>query len=613
MCGIVGGINLPEKALRKMLSNLSHRGPDGRSDYYSGNFAMGMSRLAIVDQLGGVQPFFSKDGVIQAIFNGEIYNWRTLRKELEEKGYRFQTNCDGEILPAAWQEWQSEMFNKLNGMFSIAIYNAQTCELILARDHCGQKPLYYTRSGDLFAFSSEIKALKEAGIALSPNHAQLAPYLINRYVSEPASLFNEVEVLPAAHWMKVTQTGELSMQKYWTPHTTSESLPLAETLDRLDQVTRASVSQTLQNDWKSVLYLSSGVDSSLLAQYMSELGAGVSSLAIGFQTHQDETFAAESFAKSLGIEHHNIHLGCEALEELPRVISQMERPVGDALIIAFDALAKGAKSLGAKVAYGAEGIDEHFGGYSFHQAYLKAHKLGKAGRWGASQFLKTAPDALINRLTNFPASLGEEGKQRVIKYLRDFDSLSKDGQADYLRFLYEPSELTDVISSGAPPHFSEEYTMSEQWSVNQLLARQYDSWLQDWALIRQDKNSMAHSLEYRCPFLNPELIKLAFSLPAHWKIRNKHDKWIWRKLAERKLSRENARRPKMPFYLPLEQELWRKKLVEMSHDILTPQALSQHGWISSSEVEKLKQEKSFLPLKKLAALLIFQLWYDQYF
>lgn len=616
MCGIAGGFNVSKNTVELMAYSMRLRGADGFGVYSAGSFCMAMTRLAIVDPKMGEQPFSSADGLIQVIFNGEIYNWKLLRSELEELGYCFQTNCDGEVLPMAWQEWGEGMFLKLNGMFSIALFDVLKGELILARDQCGQKPLYYSEENGAFLFASEIKALQKGGVSLSPNRAKLAQYLVNRYVSEPDTLFQGIKVLPAGHWVRITSNGESHFKKYWEPNEVTSTISpqsLSDAITQLDELTNKAISQTTQSDWKSVVYLSSGVDSSLLTYYMKNLGADFTSLAIGFQSSQDETYLAESFAKSLGVEHHNIYLNEDSLEELPRVVAQMERPVGDALIIAFDALSKGAVEMGAKVAYGAEGIDEHFGGYSFHQAYLKAQALGSVGRFGASSFLELAPDKLLDRFSNFPASLGQEGKKRVVHYLKKFTAFSQDWQADYLRYLYTPEELQNVMHPSLAPSVSGQKGRGGTLSVDQLLLRQYQSWLQDWSLIRQDKNSMAHTLEYRCPFLDPRLISFAFSLPEKWKIQTNRNKWIWRKLAERKLPKANARRPKVPFYLPLEQKAWRGKLIEMSNDLLTPQALSQHGFFSINEVNKLKKAEDFLSLKKLASLLIFQIWFNTYF
>ncbi len=207
--------------------------------------------------------------------------------------------------------------------------------------------------------------------------------------------------------------------------------------------------------------------------------------------------------------------------------------------------------------------------------------------------------------------VGSERKKRVSNYLQGFDSFSAEWQADYLRYLYEPGDLDQVMTPA--PSITVDKDNNKKWSMNGLLARQYDSWLQDWSLIRQDKNTMAHSIEFRCPFLDPELIKLAFSLRDDWKITSRKDKLIWRQLAEKKLPSEIAWRPKIPFYLPLEQEQWRKKLVEMSYDVLNKNALDKHGWLNSEEIVKLQNSTEFLPMKKLASLLIFQIWYDNNF
>jgi len=608
MCGIAGGFNLIPELTNRMVEQMKHRGPDGSGFYHDQGFSMGMARLSIVDAHKGQQPFVSSCGNYQVIFNGEIYNWRELRQSLDALGHSFQTNCDGEVLPAGWAQWGEQLFPKLNGMFSIAIYDVRAQELILARDHCGQKPLYYAYRNQDFTFASEIRALRKAGISLSPNSSALPAYLLNRYVSEPETLYQEVKVLPAAHWARINDSGTITQHRYWSPDQDIQpsQLKLEESLEQLEAIAKRSVNNTLQKDWKSAIYLSSGVDSNLLASYCGEHGGNISSIALGFNSPKDETkYAAES-AKVFELEHHTVTLESRSLEDLPRVVEQMERPVGDALILAFDALASKTKEIGAKVAYGAEGIDEHFGGYSFHHAYLKAKKLGSFGRWGAQNFLKFTPDSVIDRLANFPASLGQEGKQRIQNYLKNFSEFSAEWRADYLRYLYEPSELSAVMTGNLPDLSGKKH----DWDVNQLLARQYQSWLQDWSLIRQDKNTMAHSIEYRSPFLDPSMIRLAFNTNPDWKINRNSGKWVWRKLAERRLPSEIAWRPKIPFYLPLEEDSWRKKLVSMSQDILTAEALSKHNLINLSEVKRLQQKTDFLPLKKLSALIIFQIWFD---
>ena len=622
MCGIAGGLNLNQDQLGLMLDALEHRGPDGRGDFRAGDFSIGMRRLAILDLERGNQPFISSCQRVRAVCNGEIYNWRELRTELEEAGHRFQTECDCEIIPAAWLEWGTSMVKRFNGMFAMAVHDEETGSVFLARDRCGQKPLYLTNSGPL-RFASEIKALKAAGVELCPDPQYLGQWLSLRYVSEPATLFRDVITLPAAHWMTISPDGTQQLERYWEPRPRSgqesSNKPLGsleQAIDQLDELTRRSVELSLQSDVPVASYLSAGVDSSLLAHYTQQLGADVSSVSIGFGSDSDETAAAAAFAREQGLDHHPVQLIPEALHDLPRVIGQMDRPVGDALILAFDKLASHTSDLGCKVALGGEGPDEHFAGYSFHQGYLTASKIGKSGRALAASLVANCPLSLLNKISGFPANLGPQGRAKTARYLRDFDSLTASQQTYSLRTLFEDSEINHLLH----PDIRDQQALAEDPlkhpaahdRLDFALRLQYPSWLPDWSLIRQDKNTMAHSVEYRAPFLDHEIIDFAFGLPDNFKIRDSQDKFIWRQLAERHLPRAVTKRAKQPFYLPLENPAWREPLIDMAHDILSPSDFTCNGWLRGEAVIPLLSATHFLPLKQLAAILILQLWLDSH-
>ncbi|MBT8044656.1 MAG: asparagine synthetase B, partial [Verrucomicrobiae bacterium] len=325
MCGIAGGIHLNKDQLALMLDCLRHRGPDGRGEFESAPFSIGMTRLAILDREHGGQPFISSCKRVSAICNGEIYNWRELRHELEASGHHFRTQCDCEIIPAAWIEWGEGMLEKFNGMFALALHDQKSGMLILARDRCGQKPLYITKSGP-FRFASEIKALEQAGVDLAPDPQHLAQWLSLRYVEEPATFFRDIETLPAAHWMTVKPNGEKHLQRYWQPppmpgkrELKLKTNSLNSCVDQLDQLTRSSVEIALQSDVPVAAYLSAGVDSSLLAYYIKDLGADVTTASIGFGAGSDEIADASEFARSMGLSHHSPQLTPDALAALPRV------------------------------------------------------------------------------------------------------------------------------------------------------------------------------------------------------------------------------------------------------------------------------------------------------
>lgn len=623
MCAIFGFISSLDDAgarLSCMARALVHRGPDGEGVYHHRSLHVGMQRLAILDRHHGQQPFVSLDGAVRVFCNGEIYNFRELRWELEELGYRFQSECDCEILPHAWQAWGKGMLDRLNGMFAIALYDAGSETLFLARDRCGQKPLYYSDHGREFIFASEVRGLLAAGVSAKPDLGALQSYLNLRYVPEPQTFFNGIQTLAAGHYLEVALDGSSAApQRWWDVPTPAlfDGTP-EQAVDEMDRLTRSAVELTLQSDEPIAAYLSAGVDSSLLAQYIKEAGGEVSTLSIGFGAESDESAEAEIFANRLGYPHHQVHCTAEHLVDLPRVVSQMERPVGDALILAFDQLASRASSLGCKVAIGGEGADELFAGYSFHAAMMKAERLGGVGRSLAASALGLAPSAVINRLAQFPADLGSEGRKKIVSYLRGFGAASGYRRGVDLRTLFDVSECDALVH---PDHRSIVADPDFDFSGDLLdrhLRYQFREWLQDWAIIRQEKNSMAHSLEYRMPFLDHRLIEFAFSLPNDWKIHGRSDKWIWRQLAARKLPDAITHRPKQPFYLPLESYANSSIFKDYVSDCLSNETIAQRGYFCPRAVALLKRQADlgggggFLPLKKIMSLIILELWHREF-
>lgn len=618
MCGIAGGIDLEEMSLQDMLHRLHHRGPDQLGLSLSGSHALGISRLAILDLAGGQQPFRSTCGQVTAVCNGEIYNWIELRKTLESLGHRFHTRCDCEILPAAWLQWGEALPTKLNGMFAFAISDTRDGSLFLARDRCGQKPLYLTEVGAPLRFASEVKAFAALGHPLAPDPRHLATWLSLRYLPEPDTLFAGIRTLPAAHWLRLSPDGAETLQRYWQAPISSPTPcepHLDSTLDELDQLTRSSVSLALQADVPLAAYLSAGVDSSLLVHYARELGADLTTTSISFAASSDEGAEATAYAHSLGLDHQATTLTPDSFRDLPRVIRQMDRPIGDALILAFDHLAAHTRSLGCKVALGGEGPDEYFAGYSFQRTLRTAERLGPVGCRGAAATLALVPPSLLDLASGFPASLGRSGKAKALHYLRHFSQKSPFQKATDLHTLFSPSEIAALL----PPELAASQKALTQFddplsadSFQNALALQYRHWLPDWSLIRQDKNTMAHSLEYRSPFLDHRLIDFASALPTHLKLRRRSDKHLWRQLAARHLPASITHRPKQPFYLPLEQPLWRQAFLAYARQILTPESVASHGWLRFTAIEPLFQATDFLPLKQLAALVILQLWLEQH-
>ncbi len=617
MCAIFGAYRRPDLDLEGMARALHHRGPDGEG-YFSkaGDFQVGMCRLAILDLAHGQQPYRSPDGAVQVVCNGEIYNWKELREILAAKGYSFHTQNDCEVLPAAWQEWGPAMLDRLNGMFALALYDAGKEELFLARDRCGQKPLYYYREGESMIFASEVKGLQAAGVPMQVNEEAISSYLRLRYVPEPITMFAGIETLPAAHWMKISSRG-VEIRRYWDLPERSKRDPFKgsekEAVQELGRLVDDSVALCLQSDVPVATYLSAGVDSSLLAESIQRQGGQVEAISIGYRDSSDESAEAALFAKSLGMSHHVVKCSGKDLLELPRVVKQMERPVGDALVVAFDRLAATTRELGCQVALGGEGADEIFAGYSFHSAMLKAERLGAVGRGLGSLALKFVPPPLLDRISQFPGTMGIEGRAKLGNYLKKFSGMGALDRGRELRSLMSAAEVGKVRPGSGGEILAPEFQHSGDL-LDDHLRYHFREWMQDWAMIRQEKNAMAHSLEYRIPFLDHRVIEFGFSLPNEWKWRGKEDKWIWRQLAEKRLPKRLTQRAKQPFYFPAPSFEERGEFRDLIHDSLS--RLEQRGYFEQGAILELldqaEKSSSFLPGKQVMAFVVLELWHQEF-
>jgi len=614
MCGIYGMFNKrpSDETMDAMEHALRHRGPDGEGRLIRQHSGMGMTRLSIMDQKRGQQPFFSAERQVAAIMNGEIYNWKDLRRELHAKGYQFHTECDAEILPAAWQEWGTDMLGRLNGMFAIALLDGE--KLFLARDPVGQKPLYIA-SGESGAwlFASEIAGIRAAGYPVLVDTAALPHWLALRYVPGPETLVKGVKHLPPGHFLTWEPDSPPEIRTWWQPpafHRCNAPSD-ADAVSALADLVDSSTALALQSDRPISCYLSAGADSALLLDAIHRTSGTCQTLTVGFGAASDEVRHAARTAKRLGFPHHEIKLGAQCLERLPQVVRQMGTPVGDPLILAFDALASASAQLGCPVAIGGEGPDELFQGYSFQKSLRTAEALGPLGRKFAASALRLAPPALLDAGNALPVPLGKSGKRKIIDWLGTYSRASDWEKGIGLRTLFTPAEISRLLLQN---HWEEPALANGENLSDRHHRHQFSEWLPDWSIIRQDRNAMAHSVEYRMPFLDPRLIKFSGTLGRYQKIRRNTGKWLWRELAKNRLPPADAQRPKQPFYFPLETfarlPVW-KNLVG---DLLSPEAIHSQGIFQIGFIEALKnraENPEFLPLKQLMALVIFQLWHSQ--
>jgi asparagine synthase (glutamine-hydrolysing) len=633
MCGIYGFAGFKEEnLLDRMGKVIHHRGPDGQGRYEAPDgvpFSMGMQRLSIIDLEGGWQPVYNEDSTVAVCYNGETYNYVELRQELIAKGHAFRTHSDTECIVHGYEEWGIEgLLHRMNGMFAFCLYDARKREFFIARDRCGQKPLYYHHAKGRFLFGSEAKSLLESEhVSAEPNLDAIDPYLTLRNVPEPQTMFKGIYILPTSHYLHYKlANNSLEIQRYWEvpllDARTATYKSEGEYFEALEEVFNDAVRLCMRSDVPVGAYLSAGVDSSLTAAAMTKHSSNINTYSVGFNSPVDETPAARETAAFLGTKHHEIICQPEDFDLLPKIVWHMDRPVGDALLIAFYKLAQGA-SKDLKVVLGGEGADEAFAGYSFQGVITKVEKMRRKipGVTSlAAPIFAATPASLLNKFFKFPADLGSQGKKRVVDFLAGYTRRDLNHNFNALRTLWSHDERHDVYADSYKRLATDAWMAKEKEKdkggpfLDRLLKLQYDEWLQDWALIRQDKNTMAHSLEYRLPFLDHRLIELAFTMPAEMKINNGTDKYIERKLADKIFPAHIARRAKIPFYLPVEYFLDKPQFRNLVAETLNETAVKRRGYFEPAKVkalvENMNRTREFVFCKQVVSLVILELWHQ---
>lgn len=638
MCGIFGFAGFDDPgALERMGERIRHRGPDDHGFFEHGDVHLGARRLSIVDLAGGHQPMASEDGSVVVVHNGEIYNYLDLIHRLEALGHRFRTRCDTEVIVHAYEAWGRDCLAQLHGMFAFALYDRRRDALFVARDRTGMKPLYYFHEDGCLVFASEIKAILECGrVPRRCNLAAIDSYLALRYVPQPETLFEGIHVLPAAHAM-TWEGGRLAIRRYWdVPEFGGPYESEGAYLEAFDAVFTRAIERHMQGEVPVGAYLSGGVDSSAIVAAMCRLTSRVKTFSLGFDAPGDETAQARTLADRLGCDHHEIICRPEHFSLLAETIYHLERPIGDALILAYYLLAEETRRH-VKVVLSGEGADELFAGYSFHKVMEWTRRYarwvpGAVDRRVVVPALRHAPVDLLDRFFVFPAHLGRQGRDKVADFLAGYRGQSLYANYISLRSLFSPAERRalyspafaqvaqlDVlarhpedaggvadgpIGRGGPPAAP---------PLDRLLGLQFGDWLQDFALLRQDKSSMAHSLELRLPFLDDELIDLAFRMPPQLKLRGTTDKVVERRWAQRLLPAENTRRHKNPFYLPLENFHGQGAVAEMIARTLAPDQVRRRGYFDPARVRALVDRMpsgEFLVHKQVMALVILELWHE---
>ncbi len=634
MCGICGVYNLDLRPLDRrdlidrMSARLKHRGPDSQGKFERPHLALAIRRLSIIDLKTGDQPLSNETGEVTLVFNGEIYNFRELREGLLERGHRFKTKSDGEVIAHLYEEKGTDFVRELNGMFAIALWDDRAKRLVLARDRAGEKPLYYWRHNGTLLFGSEIKSILEyPGISRQLDTEAVSQYFFYGYFPTPRTVYTDIKKLPAAHLMVVE--GETSrVECYWrmqdylrAPELGSMSRKQEEeACEELREKMREAAVSRLVSDVPLGVFLSGGVDSSTVVATMSELSPGnVNSFSVSFpQRSFDEGEYAAYVARHFNTQHHVLTADDQSMREaLAILVNHLDEPMADPAVIPTYLLSRFAREH-IKVALSGEGGDELFGGYP---TYLGAR---------AAEYYLRLPEVLRRQVFDRVRELLPVSSNAVPKglFLRRFLTHAEKSPAvrHHTWFgMFSPGELDQLFSpQWAGPHppssviFNPLPRVLEGARFDEVLAEMlyldFRMYLEDNLLVKVDRASMACSLELRTPFLDHRLIEFAAGLPTNLKMHGFKGKYILKKAVEKWLPRKIVYRQKRGFTVPIASWI-RNELRPLVAETLEEGKLKRQGLFNSIFVHQLLREHSEGRAdhrKTLWTLLCFQLWYDRW-
>lgn len=599
MCGIAGftGFNNNKELAENSNIIQQHRGPDNSGVWSNDYIALAHRRLSIIDlSPNGNQPFEKHDLVI--IFNGEIYNYKELHLKLErEKQVAFSSSSDTEVLLEMYRCYGKDCLNYLIGMFAFAIYDKKDNNLFIARDHFGIKPLFYTKIGKGFAFSSELKTLVSVpGFNKTINSKSLVSCLNYLWVSGNETMFVDCHKLPPAHFLIYHPSGKIEMRKYWEiddkKMNNSNELAIKQ---ELSGVFLESMDRHMVADVPVSSFLSGGLDSSLIAVLAKEKNDYLSTFTIGTHSEDksvermpdDEKYATE-LAKAYKIDHHIIHISPDILKDLPMMVKALDEPIGDPAAINTYLICKIARQRGVKVLLSGMGADEIFLGYRRQKATLMAIKYNKL-----PGFIKRIIKALVTRL---PVRIFGRGVKfsRWSKRFLSFATLPVDEaymrsysyfDSKELRELLKPKYIPAIeqIKQGHKQLFNSKFKGDV---VNQMCYVDTQMFMQGLNLTYSDRASMAASVEIRVPFIDKMVVTKAMQIPGNLKIKKGVSKYILKKVAENFLPKKIIYRPKASFGAPIRSWIT-KDLKPMIDDLLSEENINKRGFVDYSFVKKI--------------------------
>ncbi|MGW9126743.1 asparagine synthase (glutamine-hydrolyzing) [Paenibacillus chitinolyticus] len=612
MCGITGVMYFEDREpsvsmLQQMTDVIHHRGPNDSGFWTENRIGLGFRRLSIIDIAEGHQPLCNEDESVWIIFNGEIYNYKSLRSMLQDRGHVFRTNSDTEVIVHLYEEFGEECVKHLRGMFGFAIWDRRKKQLFAARDHFGIKPFYYQYNDRQLLFGSEIKSLVASGsVNPSIRTESLMNYLTFQYVPEPNTMFEGIQKLPPAHYIKASFDGEMSIHRYWDPMFEPVDRPFGEYVEQIRETLKDSVVHHMVSDVERGCFLSSGIDSTAIAAHMRQIEP-IRTFSVGFEGPNNETLIAAETAKALGTEHYSKIITREDFfNTLPKAVWHQDEPVADPSAIALYHVAQLAREH-VTVTLSGEGADELFGGYRIYREPLSLAPL---------ESLPLSVRRMLHRLVKMlPA--GMKGRNYLLRgttpleerFLGNAKIFTEDMKAEVLRVDSEMFKRYQNPFQIAAQYYDK---TKHQDPVTRMQYIDMNLWMPGDILMKADKMTMAHSLELRVPLLDKELFEVARRIPTKYRIAEGTTKHIFRKAMEGIVPDFILNRPKLGFPVPLRDWLKGPTGSTMVEQI---KASGIEDYVKIDAIErmaKLHQNGQGDYARRLWTIYMFALWHATY-
>jgi asparagine synthase (glutamine-hydrolysing) len=623
MCGIIGFNFENREFLNKAMSSIHHRGPDSSGVFTDKGISLGHKRLSIIDlSNNGRQPMSNEKGNIWIIFNGEIYNFQELKGELKQK-HDFKSNTDTETIIHLYEEFGVDIINKLQGMFAFCIYDSKKKILFLARDRVGKKPLYYYHLGKKFIFCSEIKGiLEDEGIKRQVNLNALDSFLMFRANTGEETMFNHInKLIPGSYLIYNLQSNSIEKKQYWDIQDEREYFNREVYCKELKYLLENSVKSRLMSDVPYGAYLSGGIDSGTIVSLMAKYsGKKIETFSVGFEDKEDmEISEAKFLSNHIGTNHHELLIKEDSVKNLPNIVYHSDEPMADPTAIPIYLLSKYTKKYCTVVLTG-EGSDEIFAGYPQYK-FMKLHRnfirpLPTLIRKVLPNIIKVIPTKILNKGFRYASALGDKGIERFSNFV-----ISNKYSEQYINQvgLFNKEEMKELygFSNDIYSEYGQKYFLNTNRRnvVRNCQIMDFKGNMVDDLLMKLDKNTMAFSIEGRCPFLDYRIIELAFKMPDNLKLKGfNQDKYILRKVMGGLIPEQTRKRKKKHFFVPI-NKWFKNELSELKNQLLNERYINKQNIFKYSYIKKIEEgfeSSKLFYSRQLWSLIVFQIWHKQF-